>query len=116
MSKLRPRWQIYIGYGDDGQVRYYFEDTDPDFLRKVAPGVRYGRAMLYKGRSFVYKLKAHDAIEYCIALNAEDKAKMQDAVDEVLEQKPKPAEEPTNHILPLRTGGSGGGWFPFLFR
>ena len=115
MSKLRPRWQIYIGYGDDGQVRYYFEDTDPDFLRKV-PGVRYGRAMLYKGRNFVYKLKAHDAIEYCIALNAEDKAKMQDAVDEALEQKPKPAEEPTNHILPLRTGGSGGGWFPFLFR
>ena len=116
MSKLRARWQIYIGYGDDGQVRYYFEDTDPDFLRKVAPGVQYGRAMLYKGRKFVYKLKAHDAIEYCIALNAEDKAKMQDAVDEVLEQKPKPAEEPTNHILPLRTGGSGGGWFPFLFR
>ena len=115
MSNPRPRWQIYIGYGDDGQVRYYFEDTDPEFLRKV-PGVQYGRAMLYKGRNFVYKLKAHDAIEYCIALNAEDKAKMQTSVDEVLADKPKPAEEPKNHILPLRTGGSSGGWFPFLFR
>ena len=68
----RPRWQIYIGYGDDGQVRYYFENTDPDYLRNVQ-GVRYGRAMLYKGRNFVYKLKAHDAIEYCIGLNAQEK-------------------------------------------
>ena len=31
MSNPRPRWQIFIGYGDDGQVRYYFEDTDPDY-------------------------------------------------------------------------------------
>lgn len=75
MSNPRPRWQIYIGYGDDGQVRYYFEDTDPDYLGERKPGVSYGRHMLYKGRNFVYKLKAHDAIEYCIALNAEDKAK-----------------------------------------
>lgn len=99
----RPRWQIYIGYGDDGQVRYYFEDTDPDYLGKKKPGVSYGRVMLYKGRNFVYKLKAHDAIEYCIALNAEDKA------------KPEPKAEPQNHILPLRTGGSGGFFFG-LFR
>ena len=29
--------------------------------------------MLYKGRNFVYKLKAHDAIEYCIGLNTQEK-------------------------------------------
>jgi len=74
----RPRWQIYIGYGDDGQVRYYFENTDPDYLGERKPGIVYGRLMLYKGRNFVYKLKAHDAIEYCIALNAEYEAKASD--------------------------------------
>lgn len=66
----RPRWQIYIGYGDDGQVRYYFEDTDPNFGGYLKPGISYGRTLLFIGRNFYYKLKAHDAIEYCIGLNA----------------------------------------------
>jgi len=71
----RPRWQIYIGYGDDGQVRYYFENTDPDYLGERKPGISAGRSILYKGRNFVYKLTAHAAIVYCIVLNAEDKVK-----------------------------------------
>ena len=71
----RPRWQIFIGYGDDGQVRYYFENTDPDFGGQRQPGVNYGRSLLFKGRNFYFKLKAHDAIEYCIGLNAINAAK-----------------------------------------
>jgi hypothetical protein len=65
----RPRWQIYIGYRDDGQVRYYFQDTDPPFRQ---PGLRIGTVLLYVGRNFYYKLKAHDAIEYCRDLNVKD--------------------------------------------
>ena len=69
----RPRWQIYIGYAKDGQVRYYFQDTDPPFHDICKPGVSYGIILLYVGRNFYYKLKAHDAIEYCIGLNAQEK-------------------------------------------
>ena len=65
----RPRWQIYIGYADDGQVRYYFQDTDPPFRQ---PGISCGTILLYVGRNFYYKLKAHDAIEYCRDLNVKD--------------------------------------------
>jgi hypothetical protein len=68
----RPRWQIYIGYGDDGQVRYYFQDTDPPYRDICKPGVIYGTVLLFVGRNFYYKLKAHDAIEYCRDLNAKD--------------------------------------------
>jgi hypothetical protein len=65
----RPRWQIYIGYANDGQVRYYFQDTDPPFRQ---PGLRIGTVLLFVGRNFYYKLKAHDAIEYCRDLNVKD--------------------------------------------
>jgi len=65
----RPRWQIYIGYADDGNIRYYFQDTDPPFSR---PELRIGTILLYVGRNFYYKLKAHDAIEYCRDLNVKD--------------------------------------------
>ena len=69
----RPRYQIFIGYDTklvDGQARYYFEDTDPGSGTGVTEGVNYGKAFLFKGRNFVFKLKPHDAIEYCIELNA----------------------------------------------
>jgi hypothetical protein len=65
----RPRWQIYIGYRDDGNIRYYFQDTDPPFRQ---PGQRIGIVLLFVGRNFYYKLKAHDAIEYCRDLNVKD--------------------------------------------
>lgn len=65
----RPRWQIYIGYAKDGQVRYYFQDTDPPFRH---PGLCIGTVLLFVGRNFYYKLKAHDAIEYCRDLNVKD--------------------------------------------
>lgn len=51
------------------------EDTDSNFGGPRRPGVSYGKTLLYKGRNFYFKLKAHDAIEYCIGLNAIDAAK-----------------------------------------
>ena len=119
MSNLRrPRWTIYIGYTDAGQIRYYFEDRDPGFHRKLlkAEKVNYGRCLLFKGRNFVYKLKAHDAIEYCNGLNATEEAEFDKACEDALEGKVE-LENKTikNHIMPLRTGGSGGFWFN-LFR
>jgi hypothetical protein len=73
----RPRYKIFIGYdsSDKGRVRYYFQDTDPGCETGMKAGVNYGMVLLYKGRNFVFKYNPHDAIEYCIALNAEDAAK-----------------------------------------
>ena len=76
----RPRWQIFIGYdsSDKGRVRYYFQDTDPGCEIGMKAGVNYGMVLLYKGRNFVFKYNPHDAIEYCIGLNAQENVKPND--------------------------------------
>jgi hypothetical protein len=67
----RPRYSIFIGYEPDGEIRYYFQDHDPDFKTGREKGINYGLCFHYQGRGFTYKRKAHDAIEFCKKLNAE---------------------------------------------
>ena len=68
----RPRWVISPHKTADGQVSYYFNDTDPELDRGKSAAVLRGKAMLYDGPSkcFVACLTAEEAIEYCNELNA----------------------------------------------
>ena len=68
----RPRWVISPHKTADGQVSYYFNDTDPEIDRGKSAAVLRGKAMLYDGPSkcFVACLTAEAAIEYCNELNA----------------------------------------------
>lgn len=103
MSNKRPRYRIFISKPKDGNISYYFEDTDPPHKTGKQDGKDYGMTFLYDGgkRDFVSMRDAHDAIVFCDELNAKDQAEAK--------------TEPQNHILPLRTGGSGGFLFG-LFR
>ena len=107
MSNKRPRYRILVGSGHTSPVKvetlYYFEDTDPPHKTGKQDGKDYGMTCLYDGgkRDFVSMRDAHDAIVFCNELNAKDQAEAK--------------TEPQNHILPLRTGGSGGFLFG-LFR
>ena len=68
----RPRWVISPHKTADGQVSYYFNDTDPELDRGKSAAVLRGKAMLYDGptKSFAACLTAEAAIEYCNELNA----------------------------------------------
>lgn len=67
----RPRWVISPHKTADGQVSYYFNDTDPEIDRGKSAAVLRGKAMLYDAptKSFVACSTAEAAIEYCNELN-----------------------------------------------
>ena len=68
----RPRWEVVPHKYADGQVAYYFRDTDPELDRCKSTAVLRGMTMLYDGpsKAFVACSTAEAAIERLSELNA----------------------------------------------
>ena len=67
----RPRWQI-VTHNEDGIVRYFFHDTDPELDRAKPTSLLRGKSFLYDGPSkyFVTETDPAKAIERLTELNA----------------------------------------------